>query len=101
MAASGSESAMFRTSFPGQAVAVLLIIENSMDLKPLWHELRDCILPSLFSSIAIENQDAPVSPSLSSTAKSCNSDRMVDTINYTYECLPPQRTVIRSRATGM
>lgn len=60
MATAGG-TAVFKPVTPGQAVAILLLIENSGHMVPRWPDLRDRVLPTLLGNIRIANQGVPVS----------------------------------------
>jgi hypothetical protein len=59
--------AVFKPTSPGEAVAVMLVIENSGPMAPRWTDLRDRVLPNLLGALRIANQGVRVSsPSISS-----------------------------------
>jgi hypothetical protein len=57
-------SAIFRPVVPGQAVATLLLIENSQNMMSIWPNLRDRHLPTLIGTMRIANPVALVGPFL-------------------------------------
>jgi hypothetical protein len=59
MAASGA-TAVFKPVIPGQAVAVLFLIENSGPMAPRWPDLRDRVLPTILVNIRLANRGVPV-----------------------------------------
>ena len=53
-------SAVFRPVVPNEAVATLLLIENSQEMFSMWPNLRDQYLPTLIGNMRIANPVAPV-----------------------------------------
>lgn len=53
-------SAIFKPVIPGQAVAALLLIENSQDMAAMWSDLRDHHLPMLLGALRMANPIVPV-----------------------------------------
>jgi hypothetical protein len=64
MATTIGSSTVFKPANPGQAVAVLLLIENSGQMATRWPDLRDRVLPTLLGNVRIANQGVPVSSPL-------------------------------------
>jgi len=55
-----SGSTIFRPVVPNQAVATLLLIENSREMVSIWPVLQDHYLPTLIGTMRIANPVAPV-----------------------------------------
>jgi hypothetical protein len=53
---------IFRSVLPNQAVATLLLIENSKAMSTIWPNIRDKHLPTLIDTLGIANPLAPVGP---------------------------------------
>lgn len=54
-------SAVFGSTRPGQAVHVLLLIENSLPMMDHWEDLQHHILPGILGAIRIANPGRNVS----------------------------------------
>lgn len=52
--------AIFKPAVPGEAVATLVLIENSENMRPLWSDLRDHHLPTLLGTMRLANPIVPV-----------------------------------------
>ena len=53
--------AIFRPVVPGEAVATLVLIENSQAMVQNWSDLRDHHLPTLLGTMRLANPIVPVS----------------------------------------
>jgi hypothetical protein len=56
--------AIFRPVVPGEAVATLVLIENSQAMVQSWSDLRDHHLPTLLGTMRLANPIVPVSTEL-------------------------------------
>jgi hypothetical protein len=52
---------IFKPVIPGQAVATLVLIENSQAMVNSWSDLRDHHLPTLLGTMRLANPIVPVS----------------------------------------
>jgi hypothetical protein len=52
--------AIFKPVVPGEAVATLVLIENSENMIHLWSDLRDHYLPTLLGTMRLANPIVPV-----------------------------------------
>jgi hypothetical protein len=52
--------AIFRPVVPGEAVATLVLIENSRAMVDCWSDLRDHCLPTLLGTMRLANPNVPV-----------------------------------------
>lgn len=52
--------AIFKPVVPGEAVATLVLIENSESMIPLWPDLQDHHLPTLLGTMRLANPIVPV-----------------------------------------
>ena len=54
--------AIFKPVVPGEAVAILVLIENSQAMVQAWSDLRDHHLPTLLGTMRLANPAVPVRP---------------------------------------
>jgi len=78
MMAAPDGSAIFRPAVPNQAVATLLLIENSQEMLPIWPDLRDHHLPTLIGTMRIVNPVASVCPFSQLTSRSFHHSTTLD-----------------------
>jgi len=64
--------AIFRPVVPGEAVATLVLIENSQAMVQSWSDLRDHHLPTLLGTMRLANPIVPVSTELTTKYRHLN-----------------------------